>query len=79
MTIAAALERVDAGHMKSRPPQAILKTQRYRIADRFSSDELAQFVARYQAGEMSTALARECGIAKSTWLFAVDGETGSVS
>nr|WP_162148061.1 hypothetical protein [Arthrobacter sp. CAL618] len=33
------------------------KTQRYRIADRFTSDELARLVARYQDGEMSTALA----------------------
>ncbi|MET3810237.1 helix-turn-helix domain-containing protein [Arthrobacter sp. UYEF3] len=67
-TIAAALERMDAGHTKPRPLQASPKTQRYRIADRFSSDELAQLVARYQAGEMSTTLARECGIAKSTFL-----------
>lgn len=66
--IAAALERMDAGHIKPRSPRAIPKTQRYRIADRFTPDELAQFVARYQAGEMSTALARECGIAKSTFL-----------
>ncbi|MDZ4352726.1 MAG: helix-turn-helix domain-containing protein [Arthrobacter sp.] len=68
MTIAAALERMDAGHIKPRPPQAIPKAQRYRITDRFTSDELAQFVDRYRAGEMSTALARECGIAKSTFL-----------
>jgi DNA invertase Pin-like site-specific DNA recombinase len=67
-TIAAALDRIDTGNTKPRPSQATPKTQRYRIADRFGSDELAQLVARYQAGEMSTALARECGIAKSTFL-----------
>lgn len=59
---------MDTGHARPRPSQAIPKTQRYRIADRFSPDELAQLVARYEAGEMSTALARECGIAKSTFL-----------
>jgi DNA-binding NarL/FixJ family response regulator len=68
MTIAAWMERMDAGYAKPRQTQVMPKTQRYRIADRFTSDELAQFVARYQAGEMSTALARECGIAKSTFL-----------
>lgn len=31
-------------------------------------DELNQLVARYQAGEMSTVLARESSIAKSTFL-----------
>lgn len=68
MTIAAWMERIDAGKLKSRPTMAMPKTQRYRITDRFTSDELAQLVARYQAGEMSTTLARECGIAKSTFL-----------
>jgi transposase-like protein len=67
-TIAAALKRMDAGHTKPRPQQPTRKTQRYRLADRFTPDELAQLVARYQAGEMSTALAREHGIAKSTFL-----------
>ncbi|WP_434615674.1 helix-turn-helix domain-containing protein [Arthrobacter sp. A5] len=67
-TIAAALEHMDASRARPRPPQAMPKTQRYRIADRFSSDELAQLVARYKAGEMSTTLAHENGIAKSTFL-----------
>jgi DNA-binding NarL/FixJ family response regulator len=67
-TIAAGLERMDAVHAKPRPPPAIPKTRRCRIADRFSSDELAQLVDRYKAGEMSTSLARECNIAKSTFL-----------
>lgn len=67
-TIAAALKRMDLGHIKPRSSQAMKKTQRYRFADRFTADELAQLVARYQAGEMSTALARESGIAKSSFL-----------
>ena len=66
--IAAALQRMDSGLAKPRPQQATRKTQRYRLADRFTMEELAQLVARYQAGEMSTALAREHGIAKSTFL-----------
>ena len=68
MTIGVALERMDAGHPKPRPQQTVGKTQRYRLSDRFTPDELAQLVARYQAGEMSTRLAREHGIAKSTFL-----------
>ncbi|NWL12132.1 hypothetical protein DM793_12650 [Paenarthrobacter nitroguajacolicus] len=67
-TIAAALKRIDAGHAETRPQQTVRKTQRYRLTDRFTADELAQLVARYRAGEMSTALAREHGIAKSTFL-----------
>lgn len=67
-TIAAALKRMDTGQTNPRPPHSVRKTQRYRLADRFTADELAQLVARYQAGEMSTALAREHGIAKSTFL-----------
>lgn len=68
MTIAAWIEQMDAGHTKQRPSLATPKTQRYRITDRFTADELGQLVARYQAGEMSTTLARENGIAKSTFL-----------
>lgn len=67
-TITAALKRMDSGRSKPRPPQPVRKTQRYRLTDRFTPDELNQIVARYQAGEMSTALAREYGIAKSTFL-----------
>lgn len=67
-TIAAALKWMDAGHTKPRPQQPTRKMQRYRLADRFTADELDELVARYQAGEMSTALAREKGIAKSTFL-----------
>lgn len=36
--------------------------------DRFTPHGLNQIVAPYQAGEMSTALAREYGIAKSSFL-----------
>ncbi|MCO4273050.1 hypothetical protein NG701_01140 [Pseudarthrobacter sp. HLT3-5] len=68
MTIAAAMKRMDSGHAKPRPQHATRKTQRYRLTDRFTVEELAQLVARYQAGEMSTALAREKGVAKSTFL-----------
>ncbi len=42
--------------------------QRYRLADRFKPDELAALVARYKAGESSLQLAKEQGIAKSTFL-----------
>lgn len=67
-TVAAALKRMDAGQIQPRPQRAVRKIQRYRLSDRFTPDELAQLVARYQAGEMSTALEREHGIAKSTFL-----------
>lgn len=62
-----ALDRIDAGKVR-RPSKNPRPTQRYRLTDRFTPDELNQLVARYQAGEMSTALAKESGIAKSTFL-----------
>lgn len=67
-TVRDAIEHVLSG--KSRPPAAKdhRPSRRYRIADCFTSDELAQLVARYRAGETSTALAREARIAKSTFL-----------
>ena len=40
----------------------------YRLTDRFTAEELDQLVTRYKAGETSTALARQSGIAKSTFL-----------
>lgn len=67
-TIAAAMERMDSGQSKPRPPQPVRKTQRYRLTDRFTPEELDQLVTRYKAGETSTTLAREGGIAKSTFL-----------
>ncbi len=63
-----ALDRIDAGKLCRPPAKNARPTQRYRLTDRFTPDELNQLVARYQAGEMSTALAREQGIAKSTFL-----------
>lgn len=67
-TVRDALDRIDAG--KIRRPHARIHhpSQRYRLTDRFTPDELNQLVARYQAGEMSAALAKESGIAKSTFL-----------
>lgn len=67
-TIAAELKRIDDGRARSRPQQATRPAHRYRLTDRFTSDELNQLVARYQAGEMSAALAQESGIAKTTFL-----------
>jgi len=66
--LAAELKRMDAGRARPRPQQATRPTQRYRLTDRFTPYELNQLVARYQAGEMSTALAEESGIAKTTFL-----------
>ena len=63
-----ALDRIDAGKLRRPPAKSTHPTQRYRLTDRFTPDELNQLVARYQAGEMSTALAKESGIAKTTFL-----------
>jgi hypothetical protein len=67
-TIVATMKRMNADQIKPRPAHAKPKTQRYGLTDRFTADELAQLVGRYQAGEMRTALARENGIAKCTFL-----------
>jgi hypothetical protein len=67
-TIRDALDRIDAGKLRRSPTKSPRPTHRYRLTDRFTPDELNQLVARYQAGEMSTALAKESGIAKSTFL-----------
>ena len=63
-----ALDRIDAAELRRPPTKKPRPTQRYRLTDRFTPDELDQLVARYKAGETSTALARESGIAKSTFL-----------
>jgi len=63
-----SLDRIDAGKLRHPPAKRPRPTHRYRLADRFTPDELNQLVARYQAGEMSTALTKESGIAKSTFL-----------
>ncbi|WP_284979512.1 LuxR C-terminal-related transcriptional regulator [Arthrobacter sp. fls2-241-R2A-200] len=66
-TIAAELKRID-GRARPRPQQATRPTQRYRLTDRFTPDELNHLVARYQAGESSLQLAKEKGMTKSTFL-----------
>lgn len=63
-----ALDRIDAGKLRRPPAKHQRPTQRYRLTDRFTPDELNQLVARYKAGETSTALACESGIAQSTFL-----------
>lgn len=63
-----ATERMTAGKTHSRAAKDKRPPQRYRIADRFTTDELSRLVDRYQAGEMSTALAREAGMATSSFL-----------
>jgi DNA invertase Pin-like site-specific DNA recombinase len=63
-----ALDRIDAGKARRPPANKPHPTGRYRLTDRFTTEELNQLVARYKAGETSTALARESGIAKSTFL-----------
>ncbi|GAB3275644.1 hypothetical protein GCM10027449_14590 [Sinomonas notoginsengisoli] len=52
-------------HSAVAPP---VPRQRYRLADRLGGDTLDKLVARYEAGEPTTALAAEYGIAKSSLL-----------
>lgn len=63
-----ALNRIDAGKLRRPSAKNTRPTQRYRLTDRFTPDELNRLVARYQAGEMSTALAKESGISKTAFL-----------
>lgn len=63
-----ALDRIDAAELRRPPAKKPRPTQRYRLTDRFTPEELDQLVTRYKAGETSTALARESGISKSTFL-----------
>lgn len=67
-TAARALQRLKSGETRPRTGQGDRHSQRYRIANRFSPDELTAIVQRYQAGEQSTDLAKEHNIAKSTLL-----------
>ena len=60
-----AISRVVLDTTQAKPVSA---RQRYRVADRFKPDELAALVARYEAGESSLELAKEQGMAKSTFL-----------
>ncbi|MNY32958.1 Helix-turn-helix domain of resolvase [compost metagenome] len=63
-----ALDRIDAGKLRRPPAKNLRPAQRYRLTDRFTPDELNQLVARYQAGEMSTTLAKESSISKTAFL-----------
>lgn len=67
-TVRIALDRLETGKIQARTTSRARHSQRYRIADRFTPDVLAAIVARYQAGEYSTDLAKEYDIAKSTLL-----------
>lgn len=67
-TAARALQRLKSGETRPRASQVDRHSQHYRIADRFSPDDLASIGQRYQAGEQSTDLAKEHGITKSTLL-----------
>lgn len=67
-TAARALQRLKSGETRPRASTGDHRSQRYRIADRFSSEDLAVIAQRYEAGEQSTDLAKEHDIAKSTLL-----------
>lgn len=67
-TAARALRRLKSGEARPRAVQGERHPQRYRIADRFSSEDLAAIARRYESGEQSTDLAKEHNIAKSTLL-----------
>lgn len=67
-TAARALQRLKSGETRPRASTGERHSQRYRIADRFSPDDLAAIARRYELGEQSTDLAEEYGIAKSTLL-----------
>ncbi|GAA1344316.1 hypothetical protein [Arthrobacter roseus] len=63
-----ALDHLKTGENQARPASLDRHSQRYRITDRFTADELAAIIARYEGGEYSTNLAKEHDIAKSTLL-----------
>lgn len=63
--VAAATKQLDK-NQQWRPRQE--PKPRYRLDDRLGSETLDQIVARYEAGEPTTALAAEHGIAKSSLL-----------
>ena len=44
------------------------RLERYRLVDRLGTDALDRIVARYEAGEPTTTLSAEFGIAKSSLL-----------
>lgn len=67
-TAARALQRLKTGETRPRASTGDRHSQRYRLADRFSSEDLSVIAQRYEAGEQSTDLAKEHNIAKSTLL-----------
>ncbi|MFB9816321.1 hypothetical protein ACFFPL_12470 [Paeniglutamicibacter sulfureus] len=67
-TAARALQQLKSGETRPRASTGERHSQRYRIADRFSPDDLTAIAQRYVAGEQSTDLAKEHNIAKSTLL-----------
>lgn len=68
IAVRIALDHLRTGKIQARPATSERHSQRYRIADRFTPVELTAIIARYQAGEYSTDLAKEYDIAKSTLL-----------
>lgn len=66
--VQAALESQVADTANTVPSTRKLNRQRYRLVDRLGSDVLDQIVARYEAGEPTTTLSGEFGIAKSSLL-----------
>ena len=70
--IDAALARVAAEEPVSPKAVPVSARQRYRLVDRLGKAKLDEIVARYGAGESTTALAAEVGIAKSSLLRLLD-------
>ena len=66
--VQAALETQTADTINPVLAATRLSRQRYRLVDRLGPDTLDQIVARYEAGEPTTALSAEFGIAKSSLL-----------
>ncbi|WP_235781156.1 hypothetical protein [Sinomonas notoginsengisoli] len=67
--IAAAIESQTADTSHTQSAVALpAPRQRYRLVDRLGADVLDNLIARYEAGEPTTALSAECGIAKSSLL-----------
>jgi hypothetical protein len=65
VTMEKALER-NRAEAKPKPSTPEPPRQRYRLSARYSPETLAEIVSRYAAGEPSTQLAKEYGIAKSS-------------
>ncbi|MFJ6456586.1 hypothetical protein [Paenarthrobacter sp. NPDC091669] len=53
-------------------PRVMTARSRYRLVDRLGKAKLDEIVARYEAGESTTSLAAEAGIAKSSLLRLLD-------